>query len=155
MPQREMATKVLPALLESEQFCSVRSYLLQLCNKFAEKGDGILARGCSGALQQPQQQLKKHKNLDSSTCKDCLLLASCDSKGCWEFCLKRSLSFAPFGLCGCVIRADCHGANTSGHHHPVDGPKNESSQKMHAQVFSQLPSTASLLWFTFFLVSGW
>ena len=143
-----MATKVCPALLESEEFCSLCQSDRIFCSYVTslQKKVTAFSLGAPGhSSNKPQQQLKKHKNLDSSTCKDCLLLTSCDSKGCLEFCLKWSLSVAPFGLCRCVIRADCHGANTSGHHHPVDGPKNESSQ-----VFLQLPSTASLLWCTVF-----
>lgn len=122
-----------------------RSYLLQLCHKFAEKGDGILARRSGALQQQTTAATEKTQKLRLLDLQRLLAFNVCDSKGCLEFCLKWSLSVAPFGLCRCVIRADCHRANTSGHHHPVDGPKNESSH-----VFSQLPSTASLLWCTFF-----
>lgn len=102
MTQREMATKVRPALLESEDFGFLYKSDRIFCSYVTslQKKVTAFSLGAPGhSNNKPQQQLKKHdKNLDSSTCKDCLFLTSCDSKGCLEFCLRRSLSFAPCGL---------------------------------------------------------
>lgn len=90
MPEREMATKVCPALLESEGFCSLCQSDRIFCSYVTslQKKVTAFSLGAPGhSSNKPQQQLKKHKNLDSSTCKDCLLLTSVTQRVAWSFVL--------------------------------------------------------------------